>query len=117
MDSIAELIDRILTLLLLPATLYGAGGALMHARRRGKPMRQSFVEVIGGAFTAHMLTPVVIAYVPEVWHSVVFFLVGWGGLELVGRLYEAGATALERRIIRNIGGSASTGGGDGEGLE
>ena len=104
MDSITELIDRILTLLLLPATLYGAGGALMHARRRGKPIRQSFVEVIGGAFTAHMLTPVVVAYVPEVWHSVMFFLVGWGGLELVGRVYEATAKALEARIARKLGG-------------
>ena len=104
MDSITELIDRILTLLLLPATLYGAGGALVHARRKGKPTRQSFVEVIGGAFTAHMLTPVVVAYVPDVWHSVMFFLVGWGGLELVGRLYEATAKALEDRIARKLGG-------------
>ena len=103
MDSITGLIDRILTLL-LPATLYGAGGALMHARRRGKPIRQSFVEVIGGAFTAHMLTPVVVSYVPDVWHSVVFFLVGWGGLELVGRVYEAAAKAIETRITKKIGG-------------
>ena len=104
MDSITELIDRILTLLLLPATLYGAGGALMHARRKGKPIRQSFVEVIGGAFTAHMLTQVVVSYVPDAWHSVVFFLVGWGGLELVGRLYEAAAKGLENRITKKIGG-------------
>lgn len=48
MDSIAELIDRILALLLLPATLYGAGGALMSARRKSKPMKQTLVEVIGG---------------------------------------------------------------------
>ena len=104
MDSITELIDRILTLLLLPATLYGAGGALMHARRRGKPIRQSFVEVIGGSFTAHMLTPVVVSYVPDVWHSVVFFLVGWGGLELVGRVYEAAAKGLESRITKKVSG-------------
>ena len=104
MDSITELIDRILALLLLPATLYGAGGALMSARRKGKLIRQSFVEVVGGAFTAHMLTPVVVSYVPDVWHSVVFFLVGWGGLELVSRLYEAAATAIETRITKKIGG-------------
>ena len=104
MDSITGLIDRILTLLLLPATLYGAGGALMHARRKGKPVRQSFIEVFGGSFTAHMLTPVVVAYVPDVWHSVCFFLVGWGGLELVGRLYEAAAKGLENRITKKIGG-------------
>ena len=76
----------------------------MHARRKGKPVRQSFIEVFGGAFTAHMLTPVVVAYVPDVWHSVCFFLVGWGGLELVGRLYEATAKALEDRIARKLGG-------------
>ena len=104
MDSITELLDRITALLLLPATLYGAGGALMHARQKGKPIRQSFIEVIGGAFTAHMLTSVIVSYVPDAWHSVCFFLVGWGGLGLVGRLYEAAVKGLESRIARKIGG-------------
>ena len=111
MDSIADLIDRILALLLLPATLYGAGGALMSARRKGKPMKQTLVEVIGGAFTANMTGNIIVSNVSSDWQSICFFLVGWGGLELVGRLYEAAATALERRIIKNIGG------GNGEGLE
>ena len=104
LEGITEFLDNLLALLLLPATLYGAGGALMHARRRGKPIRQTIVEVIGGAFTANMLGGIITNYVSSDWQPICFFLVGWGGLELVGRLYEAAATALENRISKKIGG-------------
>ena len=104
MDNITSLLDRILAVMLLPATLYGAGGAFIRARRTGKPLRQSIVEVIGGAFTANMTAELVVKNVPLEWWPICFFLVGWGGLELVGRLYEALAQALERRIQRKIGG-------------
>lgn len=86
----------------------------MSARRKGKPLSQSLVEVFSGAFTANMTANVIGTHIPQEWQPICFFLVGWGGLELVGRLYEAAARALERRIMRNIGGSTSVGGDDGE---
>ena len=103
MDTISELLDRALAALLLPATLYGAGGAFISARRAGKPLRHSIVEVFGGAFTANMMADLVAGNVPQEWLPICFFLVGWGGRDLVGRLYEATARALERRIERKIG--------------
>ena len=102
MDSITELIDRILALLLLPATFYGAGGALM--RRRGKSVKQSLVELASGAFTANMMQGVIADYAPHTWQPVCFFLVGWGGLELVGRVYESAAKGIENRITKKLGG-------------
>ena len=33
MDTLTNLFDRVLAALLLPATIYGAGGAFIHARR------------------------------------------------------------------------------------
>lgn len=102
MDSVTEFLDRLLALLLLPATLYGAGGAFMHARRKGKPLRQTVIEVVGGAFTTNMMSDIIVGNAPGAWQPVCFFLVGWGGLELVGRLYEALAQALEKRIRENI---------------
>ena len=104
MDSITELFDKLLALVLLPATLYGAGGAFMQARRSKKPARQTIIEVFGGTITANMLSPLVQDFTPEKWHYTLFFLVGWGGLELVGRLYEVGARSLEQRIAQKIGG-------------
>jgi hypothetical protein len=104
MDSITDLIDRILSLLLVPATLYGAGGAFVAAKRKGKPISQICFEVLGGAITANMVCPMVREYTPESLHYTLFFLVGWGGLELVGRIYEVVALALERRLARKIGG-------------
>lgn len=104
MDSITEFFDRLLALVLLPATLYGAVGAFMQARRNKKPARQTIIEVIGGTITANMLSPLVQDVTPDRWHYTLFFLVGWGGLELVGRLYEVTAKALEARIARKLGG-------------
>lgn len=103
MDSITELFERLLALVLGSATLYGAGGAFMHARRKGKPLRQTVIEVMGGAITTNMLSPIVQEFTPEKWHYTLFFLIGWGGLELVGRLYEATVSAVENRIRRKIG--------------
>lgn len=104
MDGITDFLDKLLAVTLGSATLYGAGGAFMHARRKGKPLRQTALEVAGGAITANMLCPLVQDTAPERWHYTLFFLVGWGGLELVGRLYEAAAAAVEKRIGRKLGG-------------
>lgn len=104
MDSITDLLERLLALAFGSATLYGAGGAFMHARRKGKPLRQTVMKVMGGAITTNMLSPLVQECTPEKWHYTLFFLIGWGGLvELVGRLYEASVGAVENRIRRKIG--------------
>lgn len=102
MDSLNEFLDRALAMLFGSATIYGAGGALLNARRKGKSPAQTVSEVLGGALTANIVMPLVQEYAPEKFHYTLFFLVGWGGLELVGRLYEAFAQALEDRIKRRI---------------
>ena len=95
-------LERILQFILLPASLYGAGGALMHSTRKGRSISQALMEVVGGVVTTNMVCPLIQAETPEKWHYTLFFLVGWGGLELVGRLYEAGVCALERYIQRKV---------------
>ncbi|MDL2317185.1 hypothetical protein LJC59_08990 [Desulfovibrio sp. OttesenSCG-928-A18] len=104
MDSLTDIIDRVLAWLLLPATFYGAGGALMHAGRKGRNLRKTLIEIIGGAITANMVCPLVQDYSPEQLHYTLFFLVGWGGLELVGRLYDVFAAALEERVRSKLRG-------------
>ena len=95
-------LERLLQFILLPASLYGAGGALMHSTRKGRTLGQAVIEVVGGVVTANMVCPLIQAETPAQWHYTLFFLVGWGGLELVGRLYEAGVCALERYIQRKV---------------
>lgn len=102
MDSISNLLDRALAVIFGSASIYGAGGALISARRKGKGLPQTLMEVLGGALTANIVMPLVQEYAPEKFHYTLFFLVGWGGLELVGRLYEAFAQALEDRIRRGV---------------
>ncbi|WP_302413502.1 hypothetical protein [uncultured Desulfovibrio sp.] len=88
-------LERALQFVLLPASLYGAGGALMHSARKGRSIPQALLEVVGGVVTANMVCPLIQAETPEKWHYTLFFLVGWGGLELVGRIYEAAVCALD----------------------
>ena len=76
----------------------------MRRRKDARTLRQVLSEVLGGALTAHMLAPIIQGAVPEDWHAVCFFLAGWGGLELVGRLYEAIAEGVEDRVRHKIGG-------------
>ena len=77
-------LESFLQFILLPASLYGAGGALMHSTRKGRTLGQAVIEVVGGVVTANMVCPLIQAETPAQWHYTLFFLVGWGGLELVG---------------------------------
>ena len=88
MDDFINAIGKLIATLLVPATLYGAGGALMQARRKNKSIQQTLFEVLGGSITANMLAPLLVDATPEKWHHTLFFLSGWGGLELVSRVYE-----------------------------
>lgn len=94
--------DRLLGWFLLPATLFGAGGAFMHSRKKGLPLGQKISEVLGGVIIANMAMPLVQAHTPESWHYTAFFLVGWGGVELIDRIYNAALNAVEKRINRAI---------------
>ncbi len=102
MQDTLNLAERLLQWLLLPASLYGAGGAIMHSARKGRSPLHACFEAVGGVFTANMVCPLIQDATPEKWHYTLFFLVGWGGLELVSRLYEAGVVALERYVHRKI---------------
>lgn len=102
MQDVTDFLERALQALLLPASVYGAAGALMHSARKGRTLPHTLFEVVGGLVAANMLGPVVQKNTPEEWWYTLFFLVGWGGMELVSRLYEAAVQALEGRIRKRI---------------
>lgn len=102
MQDNLTLAERILAFLFLPATLYGAGGAFLHSTRKGRSSLQVVLEAIGGAITTNMLSPLIVKFTPLEIHYTLFFFAGWGGLELVGRMYEAIASAAEKRIHNQI---------------
>jgi hypothetical protein len=105
MDSITEFFDKLLALVLAASHALRRRRCVHASTARTKsPARQTIIEVIGGTITANMLSPLVQDVTPDRWHYTLFFLVGWGGLELVGRLYEVTAKALEARIARKLGG-------------
>ncbi|MDR2056148.1 MAG: hypothetical protein LBQ10_09820 [Desulfovibrio sp.] len=103
MERFISFLNDVLSVFLLPATLYGAGGALMHAGRKGKSFRQVLFEVLGGVLTTNALAPLIRNYCPDEAQTTLYFLVGWGGLKCVDRIYEAVVAALERRIQRKLG--------------
>jgi hypothetical protein len=104
MERLTSFLGDFLSFLLLPATLFGAGGALVQSGHKGKTVKQTVFAVVGGVIVTSALSPLVIAYVPqEAAHPGLYFLVGWGGLEFVDRVYQAVMGAIERRIQRKIG--------------
>ena len=104
MEQLVDWVERVLSLIFVPATIYGASGAFLRVGRGKRSCGQVVFEVFGGAITAHMFSEIIYAQVPMQYHSVCFFLVGWGGLEFVGRLYEAVASGLESRIRGRVEG-------------
>ena len=104
MEQFWEWLERLVAVFFVPATLYGGGGALLRCRKDRRTLGQILTEVSGGAFTAHMVAPIIQKGVSEDWHAICVFLAGWGGLELVGRLYEAIARGVEDRIRHRIAG-------------
>jgi hypothetical protein len=102
-ERFASLLNDVMAFLLLPATIYGAGGAFMQSARKGKTVKQTLFEVVGGVIITSALSPLVVTYCPTETHPGLYFLVGWGGLKFVDRMYLAVVAALERRIQRKIG--------------
>lgn len=105
MEQFIDWVERMLSLIFVPATFYGGAGAFMRVGRRSRTLGQIVFEVFGGVVTSHMLADSIYAQVPFEYQSICFFLAGWGGLELVGRLYEAVASGLESRVKSKIDGN------------
>jgi|GEM_PF-3640411 len=98
MTSLQDLADKLVAFVLLPATIYGAGGGILRAFKSGKRGAQIALEGASGAFVAHMCGPLITAYVPEPWQYPCVFLSGWGGLELVSRAYTLATEWVVARI-------------------
>ena len=104
MDAIRQALDTFLSWLLLPPTLYGAGGAMLRAARTGRSWKQIGLETLGGVVVANMVGPLLSVHAPEHWHGTLYFLAGWGGLELVAWGYELAVKMAEARVHKRIGG-------------
>lgn len=105
MDNLTEIAERLLAWLLLPATVYGAAGAFVQTRRAGQSLRKTAVEVASGVLVTNAVAPLVEGHLAVSWHSTVYFLVGFGGMALAARVYDAAADALERRVRGKIDGN------------
>lgn len=97
-DNISEWLDRFFAAIFGAATIYGAGGALLNSRNKDISTRKKIIEIIGGAFTANMLDPVVVNYVSVDWYATTYFLLGMGGVGLVEKIYQAFEDGLVERI-------------------
>ena len=95
-------LEKILAYVFLPATFWGAAGALTRSIKTRRCWKLWFFEMVGGSLTANMVFPLISEYADEKYQYTLYFFIGWGGLELIGRLYEASASALERRIQKKI---------------
>lgn len=103
-DNISEWLDRLLAAIFGAATIYGAGGALLNSRNKDLSTRKKIIEIIGGAFTANMLDPIVIKYASVDWYATTYFLLGMGGVGLVEKIYQAFEDGIVERVRDKISG-------------
>ncbi len=102
-NTASEIMDKIISWLLLPATIYGACGAFLRSRHRGKTFSQTGIEIFGGTVIANVTMPIVQQYAPQSWQWTAFFLVGWGGLYLVEAIYGVALRILNHKIHKHFG--------------
>lgn len=103
MDDFLLACKEILAYILTPATFFGAGGGLVRAMRRRGDVKQIAAEMAGGILVANMVFPIVAEHLPKPWHYTVFFLVGWGGIEMVGWAYQSAVEFLRLWALRRAG--------------
>lgn len=112
MDTVRQVFETFIAWLLLPPTLYGAGGAMLRAARTGRSWKQIVLETLGGVIVANMVGPLLSVHAPEYWHGTLYFLAGWGGLELVAWGYELAVKVAEARVHKRIGSGQAWNGED-----
>ena len=103
MDTLRQALDAFLSWLLLPATLYGAGGAMLRAARTGRSWKRIGLETLGGIAVANMAGPLLAVHAPGHWHATLYFLAGWGGLELVAWAYDQAVRIIETKLRKRLG--------------
>lgn len=103
MQNLSEILDKVIAVAVLPATILGALGALLRCRRNGKTWLQTGHEVLGGAVVANIATPIVADYIPQSWHGAVLFLIGFGGIALVEWAYHLFVGSLEQKVREKFG--------------
>lgn len=103
------MIDKILAWLFLPPTMYGAAGAVFTAvRSRGCSKSRlrcvviGAVNLFGGVVTSTITAPIIVAYLPDPWHPMSFFLSGMGGVATMEWALDLGKRFVEARLLRRV---------------
>ena len=102
-ESLRHMLDSVLLWLTSHPSLYGAGGAMLRATRTGRSWKQIVTETLGGVFVANMIGPLLSEHAHAHWHATLYFIAGWGGLELVAWAYDQAVKTAELRLRSRFG--------------
>lgn len=103
MQSFTDAIDGFLQILLLPATLIGAGGGMLFAFRCKRDWKERLFAISSGVYMCHIVMPIIAVHVPTEYHYSVLGAVGYGGVELMGFLYMLSLDIIAYFAHRRIG--------------
>lgn len=113
------IIDKILAWLFLPPTMYGAAGAVLKAvnsrgcsKSRMRCIVICAVNLFGGVVTSTVAAPIIVAYLPDPFHPMGFFLSGMSGMAAMEWALDLGKRFVEVWLMRRAGGAPGHDGGD-----
>lgn len=104
LQNILDWLYNFLSILFVPASAFGAIGAIQRGVKEKETGRQLLFRAVGGCVIVSMAMPVVADYLPQNWLYTAAYLCGWIGVEGVSWLAEQILTALGKRAQKKISG-------------
>ena len=106
-EWLAKFFDTIITPSAIPATMGGALGGGYKGYHDKLSWKDTFLRILWGVIFARMFSHMVESHVSEELQFIVFFVIGYGAIEIVDHVIEVGGDAIRDVVDAKVKSAAT----------
>ena len=106
-EWLTKLFDTVVTPAVIPATLGGALGGGYKGYHDKLSWKDTILRIMWGIIFARMFANIVVSHVSEELQFIVFFVIGYGAIEIVDHVLEIGGDAIKDVIDAKVKSAAT----------
>jgi hypothetical protein len=106
-EWLTKLFDTVVTPSVIPATMGGALGGGYKGYHDKLSWKDTFLRIMWGIIFARMFSNMVVSHVSEELQFIVFFVIGYGAIEIVDHVLEIGGDAIKDVIDAKVKAAAT----------